>query len=131
TATNTPTRTPTATNTATRTPTATNTATRTPTRTPTATATPAFSWHPLYLSLLDNATVGGVAAANEDILKFDGQNWSIFFDGSDVGVGNINLSAFSLLDADSILMSFSTAITLNNIAVTPQDVVRFDATSLG
>jgi hypothetical protein len=80
---------------------------------------------------LDNATVGGVSAANEDILKFDGQNWSIFFDGSDVGAANVNLSAFSLLDADSILMSFSTAITLNNISVSPQDVVRFDATSLG
>jgi PKD repeat protein/murein DD-endopeptidase MepM/ murein hydrolase activator NlpD len=84
----------------------------------------------LYLSLVDNQTVNGVAAADEDILKFDGANWNLFFDGSDVGAGT-DLFAFSVLDADTILMSFSASVTVNGIAAAPQDVLRFDATSLG
>jgi hypothetical protein len=103
----------------------------TATRTPTATVTPPSSNRPLYLSLSEGQTVGTVTAADEDILKFTGQVWSIFFDGSDVGLSAVDLTAFAILDPDSILMAFSSSVTLNGIVVTPQDVVRFDATSLG
>ena len=123
--------TPTSTITPTFTPTNTATKTATPTNTFTPTATPPYSYNPLYLSLTGNQTIGGVASADEDILKFDGTNWSLFFDGSDVGVGGSDLFGFSFLDADSLLLSFTTTLTLNGISVTPQDVVRFDATSLG
>ncbi|MEW6118263.1 MAG: hypothetical protein AB1553_15410, partial [Nitrospirota bacterium] len=42
----------------------------------------------LYLSLFADQTIGGVAYANEDILVFDSNNqFSMLFDGSDVGVG--------------------------------------------
>jgi len=100
-----------------------------PTNTPTS--TPPYSYNPLYLSFTSSQTVGGIASADEDILRFDGTNWSLFFDGSDVGVGTPDLFAFSILDADTILMSFSVSVTVNGIATTPQDVLRFDATSLG
>ena len=91
----------------------------------------AFEDVPLHLSLTGNQTVGGVASADEDILKFDGTNWSLFFDGSDVGVGGSDLFGFDIVDADTILMSFTSAFTLNGMSVTPRDVVQFDATSLG
>ena len=78
-----------------------------------------------------NQTIGGVASADEDILKFDGTTWSLFFDGSDVGVGGADLFGFSIVDADTILMAFSTAITVNGISALPQDVLRFEASSLG
>ncbi len=107
------------------------TPTNTQTNTPTPTVTPLYSYHPLYLSLTGNQTIGGIASSDEDILRFDGTNWSLFFDGSDVGVGSPDLFAFSLLDADTILMSFSASVTVNGITATPQDVLRFDATSLG
>jgi hypothetical protein len=107
------------------------TATPTPTNTFTPTVTPPYSYHPLYLSLTGSQTIGGVASADEDILKSDGKNWSILFDGSDVGVGGTDLFAFAFFDEDTIFMSFSTAITVNGVSVTPQDVVRFEATSLG
>ena len=113
------------------TPTPTHTPTFTPTNTPTFTVTPPYSYNPLYLSLTGNQTIGGVASADEDILRFDGTTWSLFFDGSDVGVGGSDLFGFSFLDADSLLMSFNTALTLNGISVTQRDVLRFDATSLG
>jgi Tol biopolymer transport system component len=124
---NTPTSTPT--NTATYTPTITNTPS--PTNTFTPTATPPYSYYPLYLSLMNSQTIGGVASADEDILYFDGTNWSLFFDGSDVGVGTPDLFAFSIVDPDTILMSFGTNVTVSGIAATPQDILRFDATSLG
>ena len=121
---------PTSTSTPTATPTSTNTPTFTPTITNTPTATPSLS-NPLYLSLTGNQTIGNVASADEDILRFDGTTWSLFFDGSDVGVGSSDLSGFSIVDTDTILMSFSTTFTLNSMSVTPRDVVQFDSTSLG
>lgn len=124
-----PTATPTATASPTQTPTKTNTPTPTNTFTPTV-VTPA-STNPLYLSLSSSQTIGGIASSDEDILKFDGTNWSVLFDGSDVGVGSPDLFAFSFLDADSILMSFTVSVTVNGITATPQDILRFDATSLG
>jgi predicted outer membrane repeat protein len=113
------------------TPTATFTPTNTPTNTPTPTSTPPYSYQPLYLSFASGQSIGGVSSADEDILRFDGANWSLFFDGSDVGVGSPDLFAFSILDSDSILMAFNANVTVNGISATPQDVLRFDATSLG
>ncbi len=104
-----------------------NTLTPNPNITPTAFTTGG----PLYASFASNGTVGGVSFADEDIVRFDGQSWSLFFDGSDVGAGSVDLFAFSVLDADSFLMAFSANITLSGLAVTPQDIVLFDATSLG
>lgn len=112
-----------------RTPTATISPTNTSTRTPTL--TPPAANQPVYISLTNNQTIAGVASADEDILRFDGQNWSLFFDGSDVGVGSPDLFAFSIVDADTLLMSFSSSVTVNGITAAPQDVLRFDATSLG
>jgi hypothetical protein len=102
-----------------------------PTQTPTATATPAFSYNPLYLSLANNQTMGGVIASDEDILRFDGSTWSLFFDGSDVGVGNVDLFAFSVINEYTILMSFDSTVTVNGLTIEPQDIVYFNATSLG
>jgi hypothetical protein len=99
--------------------------------TPTFTSIPPSGNNGLYLSLTGNQTMAGVASADEDILRFDGSSWSLFFDGSDVGVGSPDLFAFSVLDADTILMAFHANVTVQGIAATPQDVLRFDATSLG
>ncbi|HLF73879.1 MAG TPA: right-handed parallel beta-helix repeat-containing protein, partial [Anaerolineales bacterium] len=127
----TPTFTPTFTPTHTATHTATFTPTFTPTNTFTPTATSSSSSGLLYLSLTDSQTIGAVASSDEDILRLDGQTWSLFFDGSDVGVSKVDLFAFSVVDADTILMAFSANVTVNGLAITPQDVVRFEATSLG
>jgi hypothetical protein len=112
------------------------TPTFTPTKTSTPTITPTFtpavvSHNPLYLSFASSQTIGGISSSDEDILKFDGTNWSVLFDGSDVGVGSPDLFAFSFLDPDSILMAFTATVTVNGITATPQDILRFDATSLG
>ena len=88
---------------------------------------------PLYFSLRDAATVGGVAAANEDIVFFDGASFSLFFDGSDVGIASLRIDAFARIDADSLLLSFDADKPVPGIAgtVDDSDVVRFETTSLG
>jgi 6-phosphogluconolactonase (cycloisomerase 2 family) len=87
----------------------------------------------LSFSLRGAATVGGVAAANEDIVSFDGARFRLSFDGSDVGLGSLRIDAFSWLDTDSLLISFDAPGSVPGIAgtVDDSDVVRFDATSLG
>lgn len=87
--------------------------------------------HRLLISLARDQSINDSLYAEEDILHFDGQNWSLFFDGSDVGLGKNDLAAFSLLDPESLLLVLSAPMTLNGIRVTPQDILRFDAASLG
>jgi hypothetical protein len=141
TATLTPTYTPsstatfTPTNTATFTPT--NTATSTPTNTatftPTATNTPFGATDVLYLSSSTNGTVGGISFADEDILQYNrGTNtWSMYFDGSDVGVTS-DVDAFSLMSDGTILISLDTDVTVGSLGtVDDSDIIRFTPTSLG
>ena len=139
--TNTPADTPTPTDTSTAGPSPTPTNTHTSTPTFTATNTPTFtstftptvppSSNTFYSSFVSGGTVGGVSFQDEDILEFNGTTWSLFFDGSDVGLGPVDVFAFHLLDADSLLLSFNTSITLGGVTYAPTDIVRFDATSLG
>ena len=115
------------------------TATSTPTQTPTPTNTPTPTSMPLgvnfYLSLANSGsyTVGAVPSVrDEDILFFDGANFSMFFDGSDVGVGGSDVDAFYIVDANTILISFDTDFTIGALGqVDDSDIVQFEATSLG
>jgi len=88
---------------------------------------------PLYFSVRDAATVGQVAAANEDIVYFDGASFSLYFDGSDVGIGSLRIDAFARVDADTLLLSFDADKPVTGIAgtVDDSDIVRFEANSLG
>jgi hypothetical protein len=88
---------------------------------------------PFYFSLRDAATVGSVAAANEDVLYFDGASFSLYFDGSDVGIGSLRIDAFVRVDADTVLFSFDADKPVPGIPgiVDDSDLVRFEATSVG
>ena len=87
----------------------------------------------LYVSSTSNGTVGGVSFADEDILAYDTGSgaWSMFFDGSDVGVtGDVN--AFALLADGSILMSFDNTTSAGAAGtVDDSDIVRFFPSSTG
>jgi hypothetical protein len=88
---------------------------------------------PLYFSLASAGTVGGVSAADEDVLYFDGTNFSLAFDGSNVGLTALRIDAFSWVSATSLLLSFDAAGAVPGIAGTTDDsdIVLFSATSLG
>ena len=146
TATSTPTSTPvpptatyTPTNTATSTPT--HTATYTPTSTPvppTPTSTlPPASDDVIYISSSSNGTAGTVSFNDEDILKYETAtgNWSLYFDGSDVGLdisSGSDVAAFRMMSDGTILFSFVNPITITGLgSVDDSDIVRFTPTSLG
>jgi hypothetical protein len=137
-----PTATPTFTSTATSLPpsaTATNTPvppTATPTFTPTATATATQgAGERIYISSSANGTVGGLAFADEDIIVYNRASgtWEMFFDGSDVGLGNTDINAFTILPDGSILLSFdSSTFNVPGLGtVEDRDIIRFIPTSTG
>ncbi len=132
TATNTPEPTFTSTFTPTNTATSTATFTQTSTFTPTATSTP-LSTDLLYVSSTTGGTVGGVAFADEDILllnRFTGA-WSMYFDGSDVGVTS-DVDAFAILSDGSILMSLDVDAIVGALGtVDESDIIQFTPTSVG
>ncbi|MGB3790820.1 MAG: ASPIC/UnbV domain-containing protein, partial [Phormidesmis sp.] len=85
-------------------------------------------------SLRNSTTVDGVAVRSEDIVRYDGSSFTLFFDGSDVGLGKqgVNVDAFTVISDNEILISFGKALTLKGVGnVDDSDVVKFTATSLG
>ena len=140
TSTSTSTNTPTSTATFTQTNTPTQTATFTPTFTPTNTSSPTpTNTQPaviqgFYISLEGNtpATLGTLTEVNdEDVVFFDGVNWHMLFDGSDVGLTG-DLTAFHLVDSNTILFSMAENTTLPGVgAVQNYDIIQFTASSLG
>lgn len=88
---------------------------------------------PILLSTASNGTIKGLAYQKSDILRFTPatETWSMFFDGSDVGIKQ-NLLDFALLDDGSLLLILAKAQTVAGLgAVPPQDIIRFVPTSLG
>ena len=96
---------------------------------------PSPTGNPLYLSHAANTSTafpGLPQTGDEDILHFDGQNWSMYFDGSDVGLTGADLNAFTIVDANTILMSFMQPATIAGLGkVDDSDILQFNATSLG
>lgn len=90
--------------------------------------------HVLALSSSSNGKVDGISFQDEDILRYDpvADQWTMLFDGSDVGVGKADLDAFALLPDSSILMSFDKAIKFPLLGtVDDADIVRFLPSQLG
>lgn len=88
----------------------------------------------LLFSSSSNGKVDGLSFQDADILRYDpvADQWTILFDGSDVGVGKADLDAFALLPDSSILMSFDKAINFPLLgAIDDSDIVRFVPSQLG
>ncbi|MEL7313415.1 MAG: hypothetical protein AAFN08_00490 [Cyanobacteria bacterium J06559_3] len=69
----------------------------------------------------------------EDIVQFDGDaDFSVFFDGSSLGLDRATIDAFDIISDTVILMSFKDEVTLDGLGeVDDSDVVKFTATALG
>lgn len=93
-----------------------------------------FVWNPpddsgatVFLSPAGAKTVGGLAVTGADILRYErGANrWTMVYDGSVRGTPK-NLSAFSLLADDSLLLVFAANQAIAGLGTaTPYDIVRF------
>jgi hypothetical protein len=77
--------------------------------------------------------VGGLSVADEDVVAWDGAQFSLLFDGSDVGISGLAIDAFTRTGVNTILLSFSEPGAVPGITgtVDDSDVVRFIAGSLG
>jgi hypothetical protein len=78
-------------------------------------------------------TIGSVSEVHDDdILGFDGANFTLVFDGSAAGLpSNVDVDAFDFIDADTILLSFDKTVSIGSLKVDDSDIVKFEATSLG
>lgn len=87
----------------------------------------------VYLSVSSKGNVQGVSYAPGDILAYDQATgaWSLYFDGSDVGIKR-NLVGFVRQNNGHLLLTFLGKQNLPGLGnVPPQDIVRFVPTSLG
>lgn len=87
----------------------------------------------LYVSPAAAANIGGVAATPQDILfrNGPGNSWSMYFDGSDVGITK-PIAAFAYDSEGNILLAFKANQPIAGLGtVTTWDVVKFMPTSLG
>ena len=76
--------------------------------------------------------ITGGDAKDEDIVVFDGNEFSRVFDGSDVGVSG-DIDALAVISETEILFSLTSSTTLPGIgdSVDDSDIVLFTATQLG
>lgn len=70
---------------------------------------------------------------NEDVVAFDGTDFSLFFDGSAHGLAGFAIDGVSVLEDGDILLSFTNAGSVPGISQTvdDSDIVRFDAATGG
>ena len=88
----------------------------------------------LWMSFRTNTAVPGVGTVtDEDIVSYNQTTgvWAFEFDGSDVGLGGLEISGLALLPDGDLLLSFTAAGTVGGLSVDDSDIVRFTPTSLG
>jgi hypothetical protein len=89
---------------------------------------------PILVSSTLNGSVGGLAYRDEDILLYQpsGQSWSLYLDGSDVGLTSRDVDAFQPLEDGSLLLSLDADLTLGEVGlVDDADILHFMPSSLG
>ena len=109
----------------------------TPTNTPippTPTPTPVPGSGVVYITSTTNGNAGGVPFEDEDILAYSlGTGlWSMYFDGSDVGLDLVDVDALEVLPDGTLLLSLDAAANVTGLGtVADADIIRFIPTSLG
>ncbi|MFC2094016.1 T9SS type A sorting domain-containing protein [Bacteroidota bacterium] len=87
----------------------------------------------VYVNSSTSGSVGGVNFTDADILAFDPTNdtWSMFFDGSDVGI-TTEINGFLILPNGDILLTFNGSQTVTGAGIAgASDIVKFIPTSTG
>jgi len=73
---------------------------------------------------------GGVSADDEDLVRFDGVSFSLFFDGSAEGIPRaLDVDGAHVLPNGDIAVSFDVSGSVGGVNVDDEDVVRFDTSS--
>lgn len=82
----------------------------------------------LLLSFDTTVDLGGaVIASDEDLVQWDGANFSVVFDGSNNGIeGRLDLDAADASDAGSFHLSFDASGSVGGIHFDDEDILHFD-----
>lgn len=81
-----------------------------------------------------NGSVPGLSYRDEDIISYNPstQQWTLVFDGSDVGLGNVDVDAFAFLPNGHLLLSVDKDFKLNGFGqVDESDILEFIPGSYG
>ncbi|MCB1866915.1 MAG: hypothetical protein KDG50_15970 [Chromatiales bacterium] len=72
-------------------------------------------------------TVGFVTAESRDVVRYDGVNFTIDFDGSNLGVPpGAQIDAIALGTDGALLLSFDTTVIVGAVTADDADIVRYD-----
>jgi hypothetical protein len=85
--------------------------------------------HDLLLSFDTAVTLGGVTAADEDLVRFNGSGFTLFFDGSAAGVPEgLDLDAADNLGGGNVALalSFDGSGSLPGVVFADEDVLEYD-----
>jgi|GEM_PF-5035665 len=87
----------------------------------------------IYVSSSTSGQVGTLNFRDEDILVFDTntERWSIYFDGSRVGLSRADVNAFHILDDGNILLSLNRPMTLDLVRYDDSDIILFTVENIG
>ncbi|WP_345325289.1 putative Ig domain-containing protein, partial [Novipirellula rosea] len=88
----------------------------------------------VFVSFSASGRVDDIPYDDEDILAYDRTNdrWSLYFDGSIVGLAGADIDAFHIQDDGSILLSFDANMRIGNLGlVRDSDIVKFLPNSHG
>ncbi|MCP3979032.1 MAG: hypothetical protein GY716_06825, partial [bacterium] len=88
----------------------------------------------IWMSFRSNTAVPGVGTVrDEDIVSYDEVTglWALEFDGSDVGLGSLEISGMAILPSGNLLLSFTAAGTVGGLSIDDSDIVEFTPTSMG
>ncbi len=87
----------------------------------------------MYFSIDVTALVGDITVNDEDVVATNGVTFSMFFDGSDVGIEAAKIDALAVTGPNTLLLSFVDPVVVPGISgtVDDSDIVLFTASSLG
>jgi hypothetical protein len=87
----------------------------------------------LLLSFDVTVAVGGITAADEDLVRVKNGSFSLFFDGSAAGIDpGLDLDAAHILSSNGhLLLAFDGPGTVGSVNFTAEDVLEFTPTSSG
>jgi hypothetical protein len=81
----------------------------------------------LLLSFDATLALGAITAADEDLARWDGVAWSLFFDGSTAGIPSaLDVDAAHLQADGTLLVSFDTPGAVDGVSFHDEDVLAFD-----
>jgi hypothetical protein len=84
----------------------------------------------LLLSFDTTVDLGTVVAADEDLVRWDGANFSMALDGSAVGIDEtLDVDAGQDLGSGQFLISLDTTGTVGGITAADEDILRFDGSA--